>query len=391
MGERVAMKRLLIVSDESILGGVTKCGVAQVVDSLASSLASEYEVSVLCPDGNSNYLRTATNLTSISSTLRTGKIFGVRYYLLAKASWAVENIAEVTNSLDPDILHNFSFPELISCLTDVQPRTILSFDHYSLLEDKEIYLGYYDAITTFSESYAKSVAENYVPKTRARSVFQIQGVSTGLLTSVITPTKGLFLASKYDIGDLRGRQACRDKLHKTYGIPDNVCVYAMMCRLAEEKGIDSVLSVVHDIRDSGGILLIVGRGDKKYEDALGKLTRKDGVLWLKKWATPFQAAPFMAGADFFLQPSLYESCGLMPMTAAQYGAIPIVTDIVGFNENFNDDNAIMIRNGDLRGALQDASRLFRRKAELLEKRKTCMQCDFGWNTRKQGYIDLYEA
>ena len=52
----------------------------------------------------------------------------------------------------------------------------------------------------------------------------------------------------------------------------------MMCRLVRDKGIDDVLKAVHTIRDSGGFLLLVGKGEKPYEEQLAKLTRDDGVL-----------------------------------------------------------------------------------------------------------------
>jgi glycogen synthase len=39
-----------------------------------------------------------------------------------------------------------------------------------------------------------------------------------------------------------------------------------------------------------------------------------------------------------------ESGGLMPMTASRYGTIPIVTQNGSLKDNFNSDNAIIIKN-----------------------------------------------
>lgn len=43
------MKKLMFVTDESILGGCARSGVAEVVDSLANSVAADYAVTVVCP------------------------------------------------------------------------------------------------------------------------------------------------------------------------------------------------------------------------------------------------------------------------------------------------------------------------------------------------------
>ena len=59
------MKKLVIFSEESILSGVIKCGIAEVVDSLANSLTSEYEVYVVCLDGNGGNGRMLTDFVTI--------------------------------------------------------------------------------------------------------------------------------------------------------------------------------------------------------------------------------------------------------------------------------------------------------------------------------------
>jgi hypothetical protein len=46
------MKKLVMFSEESVFSGIVKTSIAELVDGLAVSLAEEYQVNVICPDGN---------------------------------------------------------------------------------------------------------------------------------------------------------------------------------------------------------------------------------------------------------------------------------------------------------------------------------------------------
>ena len=100
--------------------------------------------------------------------------------------------------------------------------------------------------------------------------------------------------------------------------------------------------------------------------------------------------PYMAAADFYLQPSLKESGGITPMVSALYGAIPIVTQAGGLKDNFNKENAIIVENN-LAQKLEEALKIYSTDSLLREKRKKAMLSEFGWTTRKKQYIELYES
>ena len=46
------MKKLVLFSEESLLSGNIKCGIAEVVDSLALSLVNIYDVWIICKEGS---------------------------------------------------------------------------------------------------------------------------------------------------------------------------------------------------------------------------------------------------------------------------------------------------------------------------------------------------
>jgi starch synthase len=109
-----------------------------------------------------------------------------------------------------------------------------------------------------------------------------RGVTSGILDTVFDPRKGLLLPMKYSSDDQSGKQVCKERLLQTYGISGDPYICLLMCRLVEEKGIDEVLNVVEDIKNSGGVLVVVGKGYPKYEKRFKEFNRSDGVVYLDK-------------------------------------------------------------------------------------------------------------
>jgi starch synthase len=106
---------------------------------------------------------------------------------------------------------------------------------------------------------------------------------------------------------------------------------------------------------------------------------------------PLKAIPLLAGADFYLCPSTDEPGGLLPMQASRYGTIPIVSQVGALVDNFSEDDAIIIKDGGLTYAIEQAFSLYADEDALQAKRKACMEQDFSWDSRKAEYVALYEG
>lgn len=384
------MQSLLILTDESILGGCAKSGVGEVADSLANAMTDSCRVCVVCPDGQSNFADLAANLRQYAAGVRTCRLFGVDYYLVDRALWPDRALALV-DELAPDVLHSFAAPELLEGLEKRPARCVYTIDQADFVRDKPETLTAYDAVTTVSEAYARELLEAGDALAETLAGLDFRGITNGILTPVFAPEKGLLVPASYNARDQTGKAACKARLLRNYGIPGDPCLYLMMCRLVRDKGLDDVLEAVHAIRDSGGFTVFVGQGDRTYEERLSALTRADGALWVNKWPSPVQAVPMLAGADFYLSPSITEPCGLMPMTACRYGAVPIVTLIGGLADNMDREIAVIVDEGGMAGAVARAAALYADKAALTAKRAACMERDFSWATRKAGYLEVYEG
>ena len=382
------MKKLMFVTDESILGGCARSGVAEVVDSLANSVAADYAVTVVCPDGNSVWTRMAANLQQVSDGVRFCRLFGVDYYLLRR--WP-DGLNMVVEHIKPDVLHNFAAPELLTTLATRPSRCIYTIDQADFMQGREDALRLYDTVTTVSKAYAIELLERGDQLSQVLGEVNFRGITNGILMSVFAPEKGLMTSAKFSADDFSGKAVCKERLCRTYGIPADKCIYLMMCRLVRDKGIDDVLEAVHTIRDSGGFLLLVGKGEKQYEEQLAKLTRDDGVLWVNRWPSAVQAVPLLAGADFYLSPSVAEPCGLMPMTACRYGCIPIATLNGGLQDNMDNEIAVIVREDGVTGAAAKVAALYAHPDALIAKRAACMERDFSWATRKAEYLEVYRG
>ena len=383
------MKKLVMLSVESVFSGVVLSGMAEMVDSMANALSRDYEVIIICPDGNSVFARTASSSNAIEDGVRVCRFSAVDYYLIKQDVW-FEKVVKLVEQLNPDVLHNFAEPEILDMLKIRPKKAICTFDQANFVRGKEKYLLLYDSVTTSSKNYAKEILSVGDELSDTLSKIDFRGITAGILDVAFDPEKGLLIPNKYTANDQGGKQLCKQHLLKTYGIEGNPYICLMMCRLIKEKGLEQVFDSVQTIRDTGGILVVVGKGKHSYEQQLRKYRRSDGVVYIDRWASPVQAAPLAAGADFYLCPSNTEACGLMPMTASRYGAIPIVTMNGGLADNFNDDNAIIIDDNGLPEAIKKAVEIYLDNDLMTAKRKICMDQDFSWTTRKVGYIELYE-
>lgn len=378
------MKKIVIYSGESFFGGIVNCGIAEVVDSLANSLTEQYDVSVICPQGDITLMKSITDLEIIEEGVKKGQILKVKYFLIQKTYWP-EKSYQIIDKIKPDILHNFEDPDLI--LSIQKPKKIIyTFDNINDIKNKKS-LKFYDYIASPSKSYTEEILNG------KDSIYlkdlNIAYTSIGILDELFNPEKGLFLPYAFDSNNLEGKDKCKKRLLEKYNKKD-ACIFLFLARMVKEKGLEQIIESIETITDSNNLFIIIGIGEEKYENYFLNLSKeKNNVLFINKRISPAQAVSFLGAADFYLQPSLIEPGGIMPMTASCYGAIPIITLNGGLKDNFNENNSIIVENG-LEEALQKAISLYQNKIKIQEKRKKIMKNNFSWNIRKNTYINLYE-
>lgn len=376
-------KKLVIVSDESIVCGSAKTGVADVTDGLAFTLSGQYQTHVVCPDGNGSIPEKMKVVSD--GCVRRFQLSGVNYHMIAAELWA-DAVSDVVDEIRADIFHNLSSPELLGKLGHRPARAIYTIDQASYVRDKLEYLTEYDVLTTVSKGYAEELlsAEDELSSVLKRCAFK--GITNGINTIFCNPHTGIMIPATFNSLNQSGKDICKAALLKDRGIAGNPIVYSLICRLVPEKGIDAVLAALPTIRENNGMLFVYGRGDEMYESELCRA----GAYWVKERPKLHRAVRVLAASDFYLSLSTDEPCGLMPMQASRYGAIPIVTQVGGLKDNFNSTNAIVVGDS-VNTAIEQAASLYQNRIRLMAKRMKAMSTDFSWATRAKEYIEIYEG
>jgi starch synthase len=174
----------------------------------------------------------------------------------------------------------------------------------------------------------------------------------------------------------------------------------MVCRLTEQKGIDLVLANQDFFLTQDCRLIVLGSGERRYEDALRTLVKRAPTkLVLVAKLDETMSHLIEAGSDFFLMPSLFEPCGLNQMYSQIYGTLPVVSRVGGLADTVIDaDDQPDAGTGimcdatapSLRNALTRALELHADQPRYLEVQQRAMMREFSWKVASAGYETLYQ-
>ncbi len=269
-------------------------------------------------------------------------------------------------------------------------------------------LSYTDAITMVSPTYAEEVKNPFFGEGLQDVLCRRQSIMRGILNGIdkkmYDPEKDKAIKNHFSADDMSGKAICKRKLQKELGLAENadIPVIAMIGRLTSQKGCDLVMRVFREIMGLGAQFIILGTGDKKYEDALKGFAYEYGDNF--KLLLRFDEAlshRIYAGADMFLMPSVFEPCGLSQMISMAYGTLPIVRETGGLKDTVHPYNKFTgegngfsfahINAHEMLFTLKDAVALYRENKEAWKKlQETAMKEDFSWDKPSIEYKKLYE-
>lgn len=211
------MKKLVILSKESVFSGYVKCGNAELSDSLAVSLSENYEVTLIVGNGLSRLPYIAGQVVEKEKGVLYTRFSKVNYYIIDLNLWPSKPI-ELINSIKPDIFHNLDDIDIIQQLNFKPEKSILTFDYIQDIEPKINLLTYYDNINTHSETYANSLKNKRDMASAALAASNFTGIIPGILTEFFDPEKGLLIPAKYSAESYEGKAICKQRLIDSYGL-----------------------------------------------------------------------------------------------------------------------------------------------------------------------------
>jgi len=212
-------------------------------------------------------------------------------------------------------IHNIAYQGLFSAATFARtnlPDELFSLDGLEYYGQVNLLKGgilFADRITTVSPRYAREIQTpefgcglEGVIQTR---VDDLSGLINGVDTEVWNPATDRLIPANYSSTRLGGKKDCRNELLKQCGLDLSFYgpIFGMVCRLAEQKGVDLVLENADFFRQRDCRLVVLGTGDKSIERDLRKLaTELPLKVFVCARLDETMSHLIEAGGDFFLMP-----------------------------------------------------------------------------------------
>jgi len=266
-----------------------------------------------------------------------------------------------------------------------------------------------DAINAVSPTYAEELKYAYyahgMESIMQRCSYKLTGVLNGIDTIRYDPEHDHIITANYSAADTAGKAADKAYLRQLMGLRDdpNTPIIGMVSRLVAHKGLDLVCDVLHDIMEMPVQLVVLGKGDQKYEEFFRWASSQyPGRVAVRLDYNEELSMAIYAGADLFLMPSKSEPCGLSQMIAMRYGTVPIVRETGGLKDTVhpyedwrdagNGFTFASYNSGDMLYVIRQAVNLYRDSHDAFARlQKRGMEEDFSWARSAGQYLRIYSS
>ncbi len=279
-------------------------------------------------------------------------------------------------------------------------------EFYDRLNFMKAGIVYADLVNTVSPTYAQEIQTpeyGYGLEGLLRSrASKLSGILNGIDHDVWNPAKDALLARTYTKTTVEKKAEDKKSLQKEGGLaPDRKApLLGMVSRITGQKGLDILLPALPRILRRGAQVVVLGTGEKQYEEPLAALAEsEDGLVAYLKYDEAL-AHRIYAGSDFFLMPSRFEPCGLGQMISLRYGTVPIVRatggladTVVDITRDAKQGNGFVFSDYTPDG-LEDATRrameFYRAGRGWKGLQRRAMAADLSWKASAEAYTRWYE-
>lgn len=196
-----------------------------------------------------------------------------------------------------------------------------------------------DRVSTVSQTYAQEILTPYFSY-GLDAILNIEkgktwGIVNGIDTDKFNPKTDGLIYKNFDARTTSKKKDNKLAFQAELGLEVNEAIpmIGMVTRLTHQKGIDLLLHVADDVINTGAQLVVLGTGDRAYEDALRALEhRYPNQVRALIMFSPEVSSKVYAACDMFLMPSKTEPCGLSQLISMRYGTIPIVHKVGGLKD-----------------------------------------------------------
>ena len=264
-----------------------------------------------------------------------------------------------------------------------------------------------DAVNAVSPTYANELKMPYFAH-RLDSImrqcgYKVSGVLNGIDMDRYNPATDSHIAVNYSMDEMSGKEQCKAELQKMMGLRQEpyTPIVGMVSRLVSHKGLDLLCEVIHDLMEMPMQMVILGKGDRKYEEFFNWAAQQyPGRMAVRLDYNEDLSMAIYAGADLFLMPSKSEPCGLSQMIAMRYGTVPIVRETGGLKDTVQPyeawrdaGNGFTFANyasGDMLYVVREAVYLYKDYPDAFGRlRRRAMESDFSWARSAGEYLRIY--
>lgn len=231
----------------------------------------------------------------------------------------------------------------------------------------------------------------------------IRGIVNGIDYKKWNPESDIALFQQYSIETLDIKRENKERLQSELGLSHGeMPLFGVVSRLSDIKGIDILLPAVEQIAKDGSQIIVLGKGELYFEQALKRFQENYPENVVVRLAFDGELARrIYAASDIFLMPSRYEPCGLSQMIAMRYGAIPIVHKVGGLSDTVLDETANKGAGTGFTFEAYSSKALVRTikkcvklymtdKVKWEELVKRAMTHDFSWEKSAAAYMEVYQ-
>nr|MCH9639715.1 glycogen synthase GlgA [Betaproteobacteria bacterium] len=204
-------------------------------------------------------------------------------------------------------------------------------------------LVFADRINTVSKQYAKEIQTPELGY-GLEGLLQhrhhvLSGIVNGIDDRIWNPKTDTLINQNYTSTTLSKKNVNKSALQKLYQLPakKDALLLGFVGRLVEQKGIDLIVELLKTITHLPIQFCLLGTGDKKYQQTLTQIAKKNpDQVGINIGYNEQLAHQIEAGADAFLMPSRFEPCGLNQLYSLRYGTVPIVHNVGGLADTVID-------------------------------------------------------
>lgn len=285
-------------------------------------------------------------------------------------------------------------------------------EFYDRLSFLKAGLFYSDRLTTVSPRYAKEI--QHAPHgcgmegLLALRNLDLTGILNGADYGIWNPSEDSYLAQPYQPADFaKGKAANKAALQRELGLAEDpkAPLLVAVTRLAEQKGMDLVLSVLPSILQQGAQLAVVGTGERSLEEGFRAASdNHPSQVSVTIGYSEELAHKLMAAGDMLLMPSRFEPCGLTQFYAFRYGTVPVAHATGGLADTVSDTtyDSLMTdtasgftfehaNSGAFQWCIERAIAMFRQGDQWRRIQQAIVLQDFSWDRSASRYIDLYRS